>query len=157
MAFLDGAPDRPRAEAAADRLGRLVREQRLVVLDPVRRAEFPVAPGYAPGERHFPHDFARRPESLARGWFTDEEMRRSLDFLASRAAAGRRLADPPARWAPGSALEARPIVTLEALLTLRAYGRPAVTPRAGSAARTPQRLHARRRPAPQPPRARTPR
>ena len=27
-------------------------------------------------------------------------------------------------WAPGTALEGRPIVTLEALLTLRAYGRP---------------------------------
>lgn len=26
-------------------------------------------------------------------------------------------------WAPGTALESRPIVTIEALLTLRAYGR----------------------------------
>lgn len=49
LAFLDGVPDRARAEAAADRLGHLVREQRLVVLDPRRRAEYPVAPGYAPG------------------------------------------------------------------------------------------------------------
>ncbi|MGW7192554.1 hypothetical protein, partial [Streptomyces sp. NPDC054838] len=41
VAFLDGAPDRGRAAAAADRLGRLVRERRLVVLDPARRSEYP--------------------------------------------------------------------------------------------------------------------
>ncbi|NED36085.1 hypothetical protein, partial [Streptomyces sp. SID8499] len=34
VAFLDSAPDRPRAQAAAERLGRLVRERRLAVLDP---------------------------------------------------------------------------------------------------------------------------
>lgn len=45
VAFLDGVPDRARAEAAADRVGRLVREQRLAVLDPSRRAEYPVATG----------------------------------------------------------------------------------------------------------------
>ena len=81
IAFLDGAPDRSRAEAAADRLGRLVREQGLAVLDPARIADFPVSDGYAPGEHHFPHDYARVPESLARRWFTDEEMKRSLDHL----------------------------------------------------------------------------
>ncbi|MEU3063037.1 hypothetical protein [Streptomyces subrutilus] len=123
VAFLDGAPDRARAAAAADRLGRLVRERRLVVLDPARRAEHPPAPGCAAGEELFPHDVARRPESLARSWFTDEELGRSLDFLA-----GRQHPDGgwPVRrraWAPGSSLERRPIATLEALLTLRAYGR----------------------------------
>ncbi|MGR8007854.1 hypothetical protein [Streptomyces hypolithicus] len=124
VAFLDGVPDRTRAETAAGRLGRLVREQRLVVLDPERATEHPVAPGYAPGEHHFAHDYARTPGSLARGWFTDEEMDRSLDFLEAA-----QLADGgwPIRWrewAPGSALEWRPIVTIDALLTLRAYGRP---------------------------------
>ncbi|MFE2147031.1 hypothetical protein ACFXA3_35795 [Streptomyces sp. NPDC059456] len=124
VAFLDGAPDRARAVAAADRLGRLVREQRLVVLDPRRRREYLPYPGCAPGEQLFAHDVAPRPESLARGWFTDEEMRRSLDFLAAGQQPDggwpvRRLA-----WAPGSSLERRPIATLEALLTLRAYGRP---------------------------------
>ncbi|MYW42170.1 hypothetical protein GT346_02145, partial [Streptomyces sp. SID161] len=74
VAFLDSVPDRPRAQAAADRLGRLVREQRLAVLDPDRPDRFPVASGYAPGEHHFPHDFARTPDSLARAWFTDDEM-----------------------------------------------------------------------------------
>jgi hypothetical protein len=83
VAFLDWAPDRPRAEAAADRLGRLVREQRLAVLEPDRLDRYPVSPGYAPGEHHFPHDYARAPGSLARAWFTDDEMARSLDFLAA--------------------------------------------------------------------------
>jgi hypothetical protein len=124
VAFLDSAPDRPRAEATADRLGRLVRETRLAVLDPKDLDSHPVSPGYAPGEHHFPHDYARTPYSLARAWFTDEEMERSLDFLA---AAQQEDGGWPIRWrqwAPGSALEARPMVTIEALRTLRAYGRP---------------------------------
>ncbi|MCX5375469.1 hypothetical protein [Streptomyces sp. NBC_00091] len=124
VAFLDGAPDRARAAAAADRLGRLVRERRLAVLDPGRCEEYPASPGYAPGERLFPYDYARRPESLARGWFTDEEMRRSLDFLAAEQQPDGGWPVRRRAWAPGSSLERRPIATLEALLTLRAYGRP---------------------------------
>ncbi|MFF9095329.1 hypothetical protein ACF1AY_22295 [Streptomyces sp. NPDC014776] len=123
VAFLDFAPDRARAEAAADRLGRLVREQRLAALDPDDLDAYPVAPGYAPGEHHFPCDFARTPHSLARAWFTDAEMARSLDHLMSEQ---REDGGWPVRWrqwAPGSALEARPMVTIEALRTLRAYGR----------------------------------
>ncbi|NML54234.1 hypothetical protein HHL19_33820 [Streptomyces sp. R302] len=124
VAFLDSAPDRPRAEAAADRLGRLVREQRLAVLDPEHPEEFPVADGYAPGEHHYPHDYARVPDSLARGWFTDEELSRSLDFLAAEQGEDGGWPIRWRAWAPGSALEWRPIVTIDALRTLRAYGRP---------------------------------
>ncbi|MFJ6105102.1 hypothetical protein ACIQHY_29375 [Streptomyces sp. NPDC092359] len=123
VAFLDGAPDHVRAEAAAARLGRLVREQRLAVLDPDREAEYPVPEGYAPGELHHPHDYARVPGSLAARWFTDAEMNRSLDRLA---ADQRPDGGWPIRWrawAPGSALEWRPIVTVEALRVLRAHGR----------------------------------
>jgi hypothetical protein len=133
VAFLDAAPDRPRAEAVADRLGRLVREHRLAALDPERLAEHPVAPGCAPDEHHFPYDFARTPRSLARAWFTDDEMARSMDFLTARQqqdggwpvvphclARGWYSQRP---WAPGPALEARPMVTIEALRILRAYGR----------------------------------
>ncbi|RFU84495.1 hypothetical protein DY218_22845 [Streptomyces triticagri] len=123
VTFLDGATDRPRAEAAAARLGRLVREQRLAVLDPGRREDWPVAPGYAPGEHHFPHDYARVPQSLARSWFTDAEMARSLDFLAGEQREDGGWPIHWREWAPGTALEWRPIVTIEALLTLRAYGR----------------------------------
>lgn len=123
VAFLDGAPDRARAEAAADRLGRLVREQRLAVLDPEQRAEYPVAAGYAPGEQHFPYDYARTRDSLARRWFTDEELERSLDHLASEQQADGGWPLNWRQWAPGTALEGRPLVTLKALLTLRAHGR----------------------------------
>jgi hypothetical protein len=120
VAFLDGAPDRPRAEAAAARLGRLVRERRLVALDPARPDGRPAAPG----EHHFAYDYARTPDSLARLWFTDAEMDRALEHLAAAQAEdggwplGRR------QWAPCTASEARPVVTIEALRTLRAYGHP---------------------------------
>ncbi|MEW2304030.1 hypothetical protein AB0958_29365 [Streptomyces sp. NPDC006655] len=123
VAFLDAVPDRPRAEAAADRLGRLVREHRLAALDPDRLDAYPVAPGYAPGEHHFPHDFARSPRSLARAWFTDEEMERSLEFLAAEQAEDGGWPIRWRQWAPAAALEARPLVTIEALRTLSAYGR----------------------------------
>ncbi|MFE1880062.1 hypothetical protein [Streptomyces diastatochromogenes] len=122
VAFLDSAPDRPRAEAAADRLGRLVREQRLAALDPDRLDACPVASGYAPGEHHFPHDFAKSPHSLARAWFTDEEMARSLDFLAAEQQEDGGWPVRWRHWAPAPTLEARPTVTIEALRTLRAYG-----------------------------------
>ncbi|MEV6808223.1 hypothetical protein [Streptomyces sp. NPDC051132] len=123
VAFLDSAPDRPRAEAAADRLGRLVREQRLAALEPDRLDAFPVAVGYAPGEHHFPHDFARSPDSLARAWFTDDEMARSLDHLAAGQQEDGGWPVTWRRWAPAPALEARGLVTIEALRTLRAHGR----------------------------------
>ncbi|MFJ4125752.1 hypothetical protein ACIP3U_31015 [[Kitasatospora] papulosa] len=123
VAFLDGVPDRARAEAAADRLGRLVRDQRLVVLDPRRRAEYPVAPGYAPEEHHFPYDYARAPGSLARRWFSDAEMERSLDHLESEQQEDGGWPVNWRQWAPGTALEGRPIETLRALRTLRDHGR----------------------------------
>ena len=123
VAFLDSAPDRGRARVVADRLGRLVREQRLVVLDPDRKEEYPVAPGYGPGEHHFPYDFAKVPESLARSWFTDEEMARSLDHLESEQQEDGGWPINWLQWAPSTAMEARPMVTIEALRTLRAYGR----------------------------------
>ncbi|MFI9052777.1 hypothetical protein [Streptomyces sp. NPDC053427] len=124
VAFLDGAPDRPRAAAAARRLGKLVRDRGLVLLAPERAAEVPVSPGYAPGEHHLAYDFAAAPDSLARQWFSDAEMDRALDHLASLQGEDGGWPVNWRVWAPGTALECRPMVTLEALLTLRAYGRP---------------------------------
>ncbi|MBC7273701.1 MAG: hypothetical protein H5T76_34220 [Streptomyces sp.] len=123
VTFLDSVPDRPRAEAAADRLGRLVREHRLAVLDPEHLDAHPVAPGYAAGEHHFPHDYARGPRSLARAWFTDDEMARSLDFLAAAQQEDGGWPVTRRRWAPTAVTEARPMVTIEALRTLRSHGR----------------------------------
>ncbi|MFC7842458.1 hypothetical protein [Streptomyces sp. NPDC057382] len=123
VAFLDSVPDRPRAEAAADRLGRLVREHRLAALDPGDPAAYPVSPGYAPGEHHFAYDYAPGPRSLARAWFTDAEMDRSLDHLASLQQEDGGWPVRWRHWAPAPALEARSMVTIEALRTLGAYGR----------------------------------
>ncbi|MFJ5999821.1 hypothetical protein [Streptomyces sp. NPDC092370] len=123
VAFLDAAPDRTRAQAAADRLGRLVREHRLAALDPDRLDAYPVSPGYAPGEHHFPYDYARTPRSLARAWFTDDEMTRSLDHLAAQQQEDGGWPVRWRHWAPAPALEARPVVTIDALRVLRAYGR----------------------------------
>jgi hypothetical protein len=112
IVFLDAAPDRERAEAAADRIGRLVREQGLV------RGEF----GGQPGEIHSETDFAPRPETLSRRWFTDAEMDAALDALEAEQ---RDDGSWPVKWingtpaTPGEWSE----VTLKALLTLRAYGR----------------------------------
>ncbi|NLU65684.1 hypothetical protein [Streptomyces sp. HNM0574] len=123
LAFLDSAADRGRAEAAADRLGSLVRAQGLAVTDPEREAEFAVAEGYAPGEFHYVTDFARTPGSLARRWFTEDEMERGLDALEARQREDGGWPVNWREWAPGTALESRPGVTVEALLTLRAFGR----------------------------------
>ncbi|MEU0948972.1 hypothetical protein ABZ379_40815 [Streptomyces canus] len=114
LTFLDSAPDRSRAQATADRLGRLVRDRRLVALNPS---------DHAPDEHHCPHDYAKTPASLARPWFTDDELSRSLDFLAAEQQEDGGWPTHRRRWAPTTALETRPMATIEALQTLRAYGR----------------------------------
>ena len=63
------------------------------------------------------------PESLAHSWFTDEELELSLDHLAAEQQADGGWPVNWRQWAPGTALEGRPLVTLKALLTLRAHGR----------------------------------
>ncbi|MFC9509600.1 hypothetical protein [Streptomyces sp. NPDC057002] len=123
VTFLDAAPDRARAEAAAGRLGRLVRAQGLVALDPDHLDAYPVSPGYASGEHHFPYDYARTPRSLARAWFTDDEMTRSLDHLAAQQQEDGGWPLRGRRSAPAPALEAGPVGTIQALRTLSAYGR----------------------------------
>ncbi|WP_443034602.1 hypothetical protein [Streptomyces sp. BE303] len=123
LAFLDGVPDRGRAAKSAQRLGELVRDQRLVVTDPARAEEFPVHPAYAAGEYHYVTDVLRSPRSLAREWFTEQEVARCLDHLAAVQQEDGGWPVLWRLWAPGSAAEWRPIVTLDALRTLRAHGR----------------------------------
>ncbi|QKW09549.1 hypothetical protein HUT18_27310 [Streptomyces sp. NA04227] len=124
VTFLDSAADRSRARAAADRLGRLVRAQRLVVLDPARAG--------ASSAHYFPYDFAPRPDSLARCWFTDAETEGALDFLAAQQREDGGWPDRPAGspgelrarvCPPAASVERRPMVTIERLRTLAAYGR----------------------------------
>lgn len=121
VTFLDHVPDRMRAEHAMERLGELVRELRIVAFDVDDPDDRALAPGYAPGEFHFPFDFAPEPTSLARQWFSDEELSRCLDGLA------RAQEDDggwPIRWlawSPVSKTEWRPCATIDALLRLRSY------------------------------------
>jgi hypothetical protein len=112
IVFLDAAPDRARAEAAAERIGRLVRDQGLI------RGEF----GGQPGEVHAETDFAPRPDTLSRRWFTDAEMEAALDALEAEQGED---GSWPVRWINGTPATAGEWaeVTLKALLTLRAYGR----------------------------------
>jgi hypothetical protein len=123
VTFLDGVTDRERAAKSADRLGQLVREQRLVVTDPARPEEFPVSSSYAPGEYHYVYDVARTPDSLARAWFSDREVTDALDHLTAVQQDDGGWPVLWRVWAPGTLAEWRPIVTLNAVRTLRAYGR----------------------------------
>ncbi|MFE2870900.1 hypothetical protein [Embleya sp. NPDC059259] len=130
VTFLDALPDRPWARRRAERLGELVREQRLVLLDPAHPERARLAPGYAEGEYHLPHDFARRPDSLARGWFSDAELRAGLGALADAQEDDGGWPLRWAEWSPTVRAEARPGLTVEALTILRAYTE-AVPPTAG--------------------------
>ncbi|WP_432253347.1 hypothetical protein [Streptomyces sp. HNM1019] len=123
VAFLDGVPDRARAEAAAERLGRRVREERLILPQPASgpAEEHPSAPG--PCAPLQVHDIARTPGSAARRWFTDAEVERSLDALVAAQQEDGGWPAPRRGWTPGATLEWRSVATVEALLTLRAYGR----------------------------------
>jgi len=114
ITFLDAASDRDRAVAQAERLGTLVREQNLVDTQPE---------GYSPGEIHHPHNFARRPDSLARAWFSDSEIESSLDHLESEQREHGGWEITWAHWLPAIPFEWSGIITIDALKVLRAYGR----------------------------------
>ena len=123
LMFLEAAPDPAWARAQAERLGKLLREQRMVLLDPAHPEEAVIPPGYAAGEYHLPYDYAPSPDSLARPWFSDEEMRRSLDHLEASQDADGGWPINWAKWSAGTEAQARPGVTVKALRVLRAYGR----------------------------------
>jgi hypothetical protein len=121
--YLNHAPDRARAEAQAERLGALVREHRMVLLDPDRPEGAVISPGYAPGEYHTPIDYAPEPTSLARRWFSDGEIERALDALAAGQQEDGGWDINWRKWSPAATLEWRGAMTVRALTILRAYGR----------------------------------
>src|SRR5262252_7634152 len=123
VTFLDHAPDQERVESLGTRVGQLVRDQGLF-LDPAHPEAARLAPGYAPGEFHLACDYAIRPTSVGRGWFTDAEFARSLDALAAAQQDDGGWPINWAQWSPIAASESRPAVTTLALLTLRAYDAP---------------------------------
>jgi hypothetical protein len=125
VVFLDQVPDRSRAAKAAARLGRLVRDERMVVLDPTRPEEARLSPGYADGEFHYAYDFALSPGSLAVRWFTEEELAVSLDHLAATQQDDGGWQITWRRWAPTTESEARPGITIDKLRVLRDWDQAA--------------------------------
>jgi hypothetical protein len=121
LVFLDNAPDRPRALKAAARLGEMVRQQGLVMLDPAHPERFSPAPGYAEGEFHYAYDFAPTPQSLGAQWFSADETATALDHLARSQQGDGGWQISWRRWAPTTESEARPGVTIEKLHILRAW------------------------------------
>lgn len=110
LTFLDGVPDRDRAAKTATRLrGALLSG---VTLDP-----------HADGHVHLPLDFAPRPGTLAAGLFDDATLSAHLDHLiASQRDDGGWTVNFES-WTPATGPEWRGAVTVDRLLTLRAYGR----------------------------------
>lgn len=112
LPFLDCVPDRERAERIFARVGPKILEQKLVALTPT-----------AQDETHTPLNFAPSPRSLARRLFSDAVIEAHLDALAAAQQEDGGWPFNWLAWNPAAALEWRGIVTIEALVTLRAYGR----------------------------------
>jgi hypothetical protein len=110
--FLDAVPDRARAAAELDRLAGDVPQ------DGVLR----VAAG-ADGETLGALEVAPRPDHAGRRLFPDELIERELDHLAGTQQDDGGWTFTWAAWNPAVAWEWRGMVTIEALKTLRAYGR----------------------------------
>lgn len=110
--FLAHTPDQARARPLKDAILHRVAQPGVVAMDPD-------ATGYV----QKPLDFAPRPDSPLRPVFTDADMALHLDHLAARQQDD---GGWPITWdaiSPGVELEWRGRRTLDALLTLRAYGR----------------------------------
>ncbi len=112
LPFLDYVSDRQRAEKIFARIGPKILEQNLVALTPTMQEE-----------THSPLNFAPSPQSLARRLFSDEVIEAHLDALACAQQEDGGWQFNWLAWNAAAALEWRGIVTIEALVTLRAYGR----------------------------------
>jgi len=112
LPFLDWVSDRQRAEGVFARVGPKILEQKLVALTPTTQSE-----------THTPLNFAPRPQSLARRLFSDEVIETHLDALESGQQEDGGWQFNWLAWNPAAALEWRGVVTIDALVTLRAYGR----------------------------------
>jgi hypothetical protein len=112
LTFLENAPDRPRAERELNRIGERLFAAKLVELDPD-------ASGYVKK----PLDWAPSPRSWCRRLFDDRVIAAHLDAFAGRQQpdGGWSISWPP--LSPLVELEWRGFVTVDALKTLRAYGR----------------------------------
>jgi hypothetical protein len=112
VGFLDAVEDRARADAILDALA-----QRLPA-DGVLRVQ-----AGTDGEVLRPLELAPRPEHAGRRLFDDAVIERELDGLAAGQQDDGGWTFTWQAWNPAAALEWRGAVTVEALKTLRAYGR----------------------------------
>jgi hypothetical protein len=111
IGFLEQAPDRARAQRALDRIADIVSAPGVVALEVD-------AEGYV----HKPLDWAPTPTSFCRRVFSDAVI---SEHLATLAASQGEPGAWPISWppiSPGVGLEWGGVVTIRALLTLRAYG-----------------------------------
>ena len=112
LGFLQHVPDRDRAREVFGRVGPLIIDRNLVTLDPE-----------APGEVHFPLDFAPEPDSLARALFDDATIKAHLDHLAQAQRDDGGWTFNWLAWSPAAEREWRGFLTVDALRVLRANGR----------------------------------
>jgi hypothetical protein len=112
FSFLQRVPDRDRAREVFGRVGPLILNRKLVTLDPE-----------APGEVHFPLDFAPEPDSLARELFDDATIKAHLDHLAQAQLEDGGWTFNWLAWSPAAEREWRGFLTVDALRVLRANGR----------------------------------
>ncbi len=110
--FLDAVPDRPRAEGVLPGLARRIPDDGLLR----------VQAGTA-GEVIRPLEVAPWPEHAARRLYDDARIERELDRLAAEQQEDGGWAFTWAAWNPAVAWEWRGAVTVQALRTLKAYGR----------------------------------
>jgi hypothetical protein len=123
LTFLDHATERARAQRGAERLAGLVRDQRLVLVDRSRVTDAQPPAGYAPGEFHYPLNYAREPTSLARAWFSNAEIEANLDALEQEQCADGCWMFNWGRWNEATTIVTRGVYTIHVLRTLRSYGR----------------------------------
>ena len=109
LPFLEHVPQRDRAERAFERLSKMILDGGLVALDPAPREE-----------AHYPLMYAPTPDTIARRMFSGEVMDRHLDAFSTQQEKDGGWPINWLVWAPAVGLEWRGVVTVDALLTLRA-------------------------------------
>jgi len=112
ITFLEYVPDRQRAEAELKKVDEWLRKPGTIELDPD-------ASGYV----HKVLDWAPSPESYAKKWISDEAVGRHLDVLIGQQQedGGWGMSFPA--LSRGNEAEWRGLITVDRLLTLKAYGR----------------------------------
>ena len=111
VAFLDGVRDTERATQAVEALTPVI-----------RGATAPPRPG-GPPDIHRAIEYATRPDAVARRAFDPDQLQADLDALEAEQREDGGWMFTWAAWSTVAEAEWRGVVTIEALKTLRAYGR----------------------------------